>query len=223
MFDKNKQAFDEISVHEQLKNQRKSSIKSDHGVFDMENMMSQNDLNSVDELDESNIDESLAKDQELMFETSPTSLKNSSPGVSKLNSLKSSNIHSSLTENFSTNFNSAPSELVSRKDTYVSKISNVGTLIETGTVIEPDKDNLSEVSTNKMNISTTAYNSFIRIIGSLGPVLTCKYCCNDLLKMAAICYMNSKCLSLIETTGLDFWDYIILHLIYKNINLFYLN
>jgi hypothetical protein len=202
MFDKNKQAFDEISVHEQLKNQRKSSIKSDHGVFDMENTISQNDLNSVDELDESNIEENIAKGQELMFETSPTSPKSNSPGVSKLSSLKSSYIHSSLTENFSTNFNSAPSELVSRKDTSASKISNFGTLTETGTAIETDKDNLSEISTNKMNISTTAYNSFIRIIGSLGPVLTCKYCCNDLLKMVAICYMNSKCLSLIETTGL---------------------
>ena len=47
---------------------RKSSVKSDHGVFDMENLISQNDLNAVDELDESNADERIAKDNELIFE-----------------------------------------------------------------------------------------------------------------------------------------------------------
>lgn len=168
----------------------------------MENLISQNDLNAVDELDESNADERIAKDNELIFEASPSSLKSKSPSTSKLNSFKASFIHSNLTENTSPNFLSSPSELVSRKET--------ATTNEMTTTIETERDNLSEISAaNKTvtNISTTAYNTFIRIIGTLGPVLTCKYCCNDLLKMVAICYMNSKCLSLIETTGL----FILLH------------
>lgn len=54
---------------------------------------------------------------------------------------------------------------------------------------------------NSPNISTTAFSTFVRLIQSLGPVLTCKYCCSDLFKMLAICYMNSRCLLLIETSG----------------------
>jgi hypothetical protein len=54
----------------------------------------------------------------------------------------------------------------------------------------------------QINISTTAFNTFTKIIPILGPVLTCKYCCVDLLKMLAICYMNSKCLSPIENGGM---------------------
>lgn len=195
MFDKNKQAYEELAVNEQSK--RKLSVKSDNGVFDMENLMSQNDLNSVDELDESNVDENITKYNDLIFEASPTSPKNKSPSSSKLNSLKTSFMHSNVSGSSSPNFNSAPSEIITRKDNYLSRTPNV-----TPTV-DAERDNLSEVSTaNKTNISTTAFNSFIKIIGTLGPVLTCKYCCNDLLKMVAICYMNSKCLSLIETTGL---------------------
>lgn len=53
------------------------------------------------------------------------------------------------------------------------------------------------------NISTTAFNTFVRLIQSLGPVLTCKYCCSDLFKMLAICYMNSRCLLLIENSGTE--------------------
>lgn len=48
------------------------------------------------------------------------------------------------------------------------------------------------------NISTVAFNCFQRVITTLGPVLTCKFCCNDLFKMLAICYMNQKCLARIE-------------------------
>lgn len=51
------------------------------------------------------------------------------------------------------------------------------------------------------NISTTAFSTFVRLIQSLGPVLTSKYCCSDLFKMLAISYMNSRCLNLIETSG----------------------
>lgn len=51
------------------------------------------------------------------------------------------------------------------------------------------------------NISTTAFSTFVRLIQSLGPVLTCKYCCSDLFKMLAICYMNSRCLLLVENSG----------------------
>lgn len=53
----------------------------------------------------------------------------------------------------------------------------------------------------QVNISNTAFNTFVKIIQTLGPVLTCKYCCSDLFKMLAICYMNNKCLSSIENTG----------------------
>jgi hypothetical protein len=49
------------------------------------------------------------------------------------------------------------------------------------------------------NISQVAFKTFTRLVPILGPVLSCKYCCSDLLKMLAICYMNSKCLSLITT------------------------
>ncbi|CAF0855447.1 unnamed protein product [Brachionus calyciflorus] len=50
------------------------------------------------------------------------------------------------------------------------------------------------------NVSSIAFGSFQRIIPTLGPVLTCKFCCNDLFKMLAICYMNSKCLVLVENS-----------------------
>lgn len=50
------------------------------------------------------------------------------------------------------------------------------------------------------NISTIAFNCFQRVITTLGPVLTCKFCCNDLFKMLAICYMNQKCLVEVENS-----------------------
>jgi WD repeat-containing protein 81 len=58
-----------------------------------------------------------------------------------------------------------------------------------------DDPNDSTVS----NLSTTAKNTFQKLIVQLGPVLTCKYFCNDLLKMLTICYMNRKLLNPNET------------------------
>ena len=70
------------------------------------------------------------------------------------------------------------------------------------TVFECDRVSLGVGSSSKQtNISNTAFNTFVKIVGSLGPVLSCKYCCSDLFKMLAICYMNSKCLGVIETFG----------------------
>lgn len=61
--------------------------------------------------------------------------------------------------------------------------------------------NVSNKSQPLVNISTTAFDTFTKLIPVLGPVLTCKYCCADLLKMLAICYMNTKCLSVMESGG----------------------
>lgn len=78
---------------------------------------------------------------------------------------------------------------------------------ESTSVFECDRASLNSANENNFvvkqqeNISKTAFSTFNRIIPILGPVLTCKYCCTDLFKMLAICYMNSKCLSVIETSG----------------------
>jgi hypothetical protein len=103
----------------------------------MDNLISQNDLNAVDELDESNVDERIAKDNELIFEASPSSLKSKSLSTSKLNSFKASFFHSNLTENSSPNFLSASNELASRKET--------ATVHEITTTIETERVNLSEI------------------------------------------------------------------------------
>jgi len=50
-----------------------------------------------------------------------------------------------------------------------------------------------------VNISTNAFRTFDRLCTQLGPVLTSKYCCVDLIKMLAICYMNSSGLNQIES------------------------
>ena len=55
-----------------------------------------------------------------------------------------------------------------------------------------------------INISIVARNTFNKIIVQLGPVLTCKYFCTNLLKMLALCYMNEKCLGNIENQGMVF-------------------
>ncbi len=50
-----------------------------------------------------------------------------------------------------------------------------------------------------VNISQNAFRTFNRLCSQLGPVLTSKYCCVDLIKMLAICYMNSAGLNQIES------------------------
>lgn len=80
--------------------------------------------------------------------------------------------------------------------------------VKTDTNVFFDLDNASlnssgmNASGKQTNVSTTAFGTFVKIIQNLGPVLTCKYCCSDLFKMLAICYMNSKCLNTIEYSGL---------------------
>ena len=197
LFDKNKQLLEEtLNEPKQL---RKMSVKSDNCVFDMDNMISQTDLNSVYELDETN-SESNSKENEFMFEASPVSYKSKSPSAPKLgSSLKASLAQSNLPENSDQKYSPISSDLISRKYTLASQKDANGD----SSTLENEKESSSDafLINKQTNISSTAYNSFVRIIGSLGPVLTCKYCCNDLLKMLAICYMNSKCLSLIETAG----------------------
>jgi len=72
------------------------------------------------------------------------------------------------------------------------------------TSLESNNDAASASIKQNMNISNMAYNTFVNLIGTLGPVLTCKYCCADLFKMLAICYMNNKCLNPIESNGKSF-------------------
>lgn len=55
--------------------------------------------------------------------------------------------------------------------------------------------NNSLLSRTETNLSTNAFKTFTRICPSLGPVLTSKHCCVDLMKMLGICYMNSQCLT----------------------------
>ena len=216
--DTNKRSFEEPMVAQSGDSSsikaRKSSFRTDTGaVFDMENMMVQNDLNAVDELDETNGDDSggsgLAGGGELIFEASPVSPKSTSAKTRFGSSLKTVSNIQRMGASFSdeTSIMSVPSDANKYIDLGMMHPSSSSSknLDETSAhiadaVFECDRASLSEAS-KQTNISTTAFNSFVRIIGSLGPVLTCKYCCTDLLKMLAICYMNSKCLSVIETTG----------------------
>ena len=80
------------------------------------------------------------------------------------------------------------------------------TELEKNSMFECDQDFLEScIFQRHNNISSTAFTTFTKLIQSLGPVLTCKYFCVDLLKMLAVCYMNSKCLRLIEGPGTFFF------------------
>jgi hypothetical protein len=72
-------------------------------------------------------------------------------------------------------------------------------------VFECDRASLNSstmnMSNKQVNVSSTAFSTFTKIIQNLGPVLTCKYCCSDLFKMLAVCYMNNKCLNTTENSG----------------------
>jgi hypothetical protein len=88
--------------------------------------------------------------------------------------------------------------------------SNPTTKLGSADIMCPDADTESDrlsqnslplKSTADTNLSTNAFRTFTRLCGSLGPVLTCKHCCVDLIKMLAICYMNSQCLTPLPREG----------------------
>ena len=86
------------------------------------------------------------------------------------------------------------------------------TELERNSMFECDQDFLESCIYQRYNnISLTAFTTFTKLIQSLGPVLTCKYFCVDLLKMLAVFYMNSKCLRLIEGPGTFFFIEVLLY------------
>ena len=151
----------------------------------------------------------------LIFKTSP--MPSSLPSRSRISNSLASILHNKAGE-----FNkqqlltlSPPEKRFSASSSSINPICE--NLQETENLFECDRTSLNRMSAannnnnndannqasnaKHVNISTTAFNTFSKIIPILGPVLTCKYCCIDLLKMLAICYMNPKCLNLIETGG----------------------
>ena len=105
-------------------------------------------------------------------------------------------------------FTSLPNDLASRKYVYFNELIRCDgrDKFDETSMFECDRESLEQNeecldSNRAVNISCTAFGTFTKLIQVLGPVLTCKYCCVDLLKMLAICYMNTKCLSSIERSG----------------------
>jgi hypothetical protein len=185
-------------------------------IFDMDNM--NNDLNMVEELDEFQDDEKSGSAKslnisretvasgpeltDLIFKTSP--MPSSLPLTKNRMSGALTNIlHNKAGDETSQSSKMTRNPLEKKQDQQATS----GNENPADNVFECDRVSLNSVNVNsstnskQVNISTTAFNTFTKIIPILGPVLTCKYCCVDLLKMLAICYMNSKCLSLIETGG----------------------
>jgi hypothetical protein len=205
---------------------KREKIEQNSDIFDMEETKNLNPFEIDDELEQSSsgskslnnsrdTDNGLAEN-ELLFKApiSPVNKNlnklsyslNTQQEMSNLNQagVKAKTQETSNSESFFKQFkffsnSSVPNESNAKKflDTKAKQLEQIQ-----DTVFECDRVSLGVGSSVKQtNISNTAFNTFVKIVGSLGPVLSCKYCCSDLFKMLAICYMNSKCLGVIETFG----------------------
>lgn len=61
---------------------------------------------------------------------------------------------------------------------------------------DPNYEDSVTDSQEYQTISKLSFDSFKRMIPLLGPVITCKYFCKNLLKMLALCFINPKCLNI---------------------------
>ena len=152
------------------------------GIFDMES-----DLNKVEE-------EDLDDEEEEEFDLLNKSTKSLNEDSKEDDLIVQSLMSQSLSKQKSFNQFKSPIKTASKCSSVPLDLNHLDT-----TSLSSDDTGLKQQQ--QTNISTTAFNTFIRLIGSIGPVLTCKYCCSDLLKMLAICYMNNRCLLPIEAVN----------------------
>ena len=182
-------------------NNKKAVLDQLSGVFDMENINNNNNLNNINQIEE--LDE---KNQENIYESTSNRIETTTPkkiipivGREGTDSTATSpqSLEKSVDLNTKSFIDYKKMNEKSFESDRASISSNSSNINNINNVNPPNKPADKQL----IKISETAFRTFTRIIGSLGPVLTCKYCCNDLIKMLGICYMNNKSLFPIENSN----------------------